>query len=48
MKTVVDSKSEAALKKLQAESESAARDESTAIELGKITTAKFAVFTKLE
>ena len=47
MKTVVDSKSEVALKKLQAESESAARDESTAIELGKITTAKFAVFTKL-
>lgn len=47
MKTVVDSKSEAALKKLQAESESAARDENTAIELGKITTAKFAVFTKL-
>ena len=47
MKTVVDSKSETALKKLQAESESAARDESTAIELGKITTAKFAVFTKL-
>lgn len=47
LKTVVDSKSEAALKKLQAESESAARDESTAIELGKITTAKFAVFTKL-
>lgn len=47
MKTVVDSKSEVALKKLQAESENAARDESTAIELGKITTAKFAVFTKL-
>lgn len=47
MKTVVDSKSEATLKKLQAESESAARDEETAIELGKITTAKFAVFTKL-
>ena len=47
MKTVVDSKSEAALKKLQSESESAARDESTAIELGKITTAKFALFTKL-
>ena len=47
MKTVVDSKSEAALKKLQAESESNARDESTAIELGKITTAKFALFTKL-
>lgn len=47
MKTVVDSKSEAALKKLQAESESAAHDENTAIVLGKITTAKFAVFTKL-
>lgn len=47
MKTVVDSKSEAALKKLQAESESDARDENTAIELGKITTAKFALFTKL-
>ena len=47
MKTVVDSKSEVALKKLQAESENDARDESTAIELGKITTAKFAVFTKL-
>ena len=47
MKTVVDSKSETALKKLQAESESAARDEASAIELGKITTAKFALFTKL-
>ena len=47
MKTVVDSKSEATLKKLQRESESAGRDEETAIELGKITTAKFAVFTKL-
>lgn len=47
MKTVVDSKSEAALKKLQAESENAARDESTSIELGKITTAKFALFTKI-
>ncbi|MGN0729183.1 hypothetical protein, partial [Treponema sp.] len=47
MKTVVDSKSEATLKKLQAESEGAGRDESAVIELGKITTAKFAVFTKL-
>ena len=47
MKTVVDSKSETALKKLQAESEASGRDESTAIELVKITTAKFAVFTKL-
>ena len=47
MKTVVDSKSESALKKLQAESESAARDEATAIEFGKITTAKFALFVKI-
>ncbi len=47
IKTVVDSKSEAALKKLQAESENASRDEESAIELGKITTAKFALFTKL-
>ena len=47
MKTVVDSKSESALKKLQAASESAARDEDTAIEVGKITTAKFALFTKV-
>ncbi|WP_296327741.1 hypothetical protein [uncultured Treponema sp.] len=47
MKTVVDSKSESALKKIQAESESTARDESTAIEFGKITTAKFAFFTKV-
>ena len=47
MKTVVDSKSESALKKLQAASESAARDEDTTIEVGKITTAKFALFTKV-
>ena len=47
MKTVVDSKSESALKKLQAASECAARDEDTAIEVGKITTAKFALFTKV-
>ena len=47
MKTVVDSKSESALKKLQAASESAARDENSAIEVGKITTAKFALFTKV-
>ena len=32
---------------MQAESESASRDEASAIELGKITTAKFALFTKL-
>lgn len=47
MRTVVDSKSETALKKLQAESESAARDEATAIELGKISTAKFGLFVKV-
>ncbi len=47
MKTVVDSKSESAVKKLQAESESSARDEASAIEIGKLTTAKYALFTKL-
>ena len=47
MKTVVDSKAESALKKLQAESENVGRDEKTAIELGKITTAKFALFSKI-
>ena len=47
MRTVVDSKSEAALKKLQRDSESAGRDENTAIELGKISTAQFAVMTKI-
>lgn len=45
--TVVDAKSEAALKKLQAESEDFGRDEDTAIELGKITTAQYAIFTKI-
>lgn len=47
MKIVVDEKSEKALKKLQVESENSARDEDSAIELGKITTAKFALFTKI-
>ena len=47
MKIVVDSKSEAILKKLQRESENGGRDENTAIELGKISTAKFAVMTKI-
>jgi len=46
-RTVVDSKSESMIKKLQSESENSARDEASAIELGKITTAKFVVFTKL-
>ena len=47
MKTLVDARSEAALVKVQKESESSTRDESTAIELGKITTAKFALFAKI-
>jgi len=47
LKTVVDSKAEAAVKKLQAEAEGSARDESSAIELGKLTTAKYALFTKI-
>ncbi len=47
MKTLVDAKSEAAIVKVQKESESSARDESSAIELGKITTAKFALFSKI-
>lgn len=47
MKTVVDPKAEAALKKLQAESENEGRDENSAIELGKIISAKFALFTKI-
>lgn len=47
MKTLVDAKSEAALVKVQKESESSARDEKSAIELGKITTAKFALFSKI-
>lgn len=47
MNTVVDSKSENAVKKLQAQAEDSGRDENTAIELGKLTTAKFALFSKI-
>ena len=47
MKTVVDSKAESTLKKLQAASEEVGRDENAAIELGKITTAKYGLFTKV-
>ena len=47
MRTVVDSASESKLKQLQRESEGSGRDENTAIELGKISTAKFAVFTRI-
>ena len=47
MRTVVDAKSEKALLQLQKQSESSAHDENDAIEVGKITNAKFAIFTKL-
>lgn len=47
MKTLVDAKSEAAIIKLQKESEKVTRDESMALELGKISTAKFALFSKI-
>lgn len=47
MKTVVDSKSENALKQLQRESENSGRDENTAIEVGKISTAQFVLMTKI-
>jgi len=47
METFVDSKSEAALVKIQKESESSTHDEKTAIELGKISTAKYALFSTI-
>ena len=47
MKIVVDSKSEVIIKQLQRESEDSGRDENTSIELGKISTASFAVLTKI-
>lgn len=47
LKTSVDTKSEAALLKIQKESENASRDETLTIELGKITTAKFVLFSKI-
>ena len=47
MKTFVDAKSETALLKVQKQSENSSHDESTAIELGKITSAKFALFSKI-
>ena len=47
VRTVVDSNAEKSLKRLQAESESGARDANTAIELGKITTAKYGLFSKI-
>lgn len=47
MRIVVDSKSEDAVKKLQREAESEAHNETMAIELGKISTAKFAFFSKI-
>ena len=47
MKTFVDAKSETALLKVQKQSENSSHDESTAIELGKITSAKFALLRKI-
>ena len=47
MKTIIDYKSEITLKTLQAASEDSGRDVNTAIEFGKITTAKYALFTKI-
>lgn len=47
MRVMTDSRAESQLRQLQAESESNARDQDSAIELGKITTAHFALFTKL-
>ena len=47
LRTFVDSASEAKLKQLQRESEDAGRDTNAAIELGKISTAKFAVFARI-
>lgn len=47
MKTVVDSASESSLKKIQAESENEGRNESMAIKLGRISTAKAGIFSKI-
>ncbi len=47
LRTVVDAISEEKLKELQSDSESNSRDDKTAIELGKITTAKFGLFPKI-
>lgn len=47
MNTVVDSKREDAVKKLQTQAEDSGRDEASAIELGKLITAKFALFSKI-
>ena len=47
MRTVVDAKAEKELLKIQAGTESSSHDEATAVEFGKITSAKFAVFPTL-
>lgn len=47
LRTVVDSNAEKRVKQIQAESESGARDGNTAIELGKIATAKYGLFSKI-
>ncbi len=47
LQTVVDSNTEKKLKQFQAESEANTRDENTAIELGKITSATYGLFSKI-
>lgn len=44
---VADSSSEVKIKKLQAQSESDSRNQDDAIEIGKITSAKFALFSQI-
>ena len=47
LRTVVDALAEEKLKEIQSDSESNSRDDKTAIELGKITTAKYGLFSKI-
>ena len=47
LQTVVDSDAEKKLRQLQLESEANSRDEKTAIELGKITTAQYGLFSNI-
>lgn len=47
MNILIDSSIEKQIKKVQQESEDTSRDEASAIELGKISTAKFSLFSKI-
>ncbi len=47
MKILIDSSIEKQIKKVQQEAEDTSRDEASAIELGKISTAKFSLFSKI-